>query len=109
MASPVPSTAAAPGGAEFEGEEFDLLLPLRSAGSLENPYPIYNLLRTVRPVMEVPVPGFSGPGVWLLTRYEDVHATLRDPRFSVDRMRAPLIRENLDRMPAFLRQSARCW
>jgi len=106
MASPVPSTAAPPEGAEFEGAEFDLLLPLRSAGSLENPYPVYNLLRTVRPVMEVPVPGFSGPGVWLLTRYEDVHATLRDPRFSVDRMRAPLIRENLDRMPAFLRQSA---
>jgi cytochrome P450 len=86
--------------------EFDLLLPLRSAGSLENPYPIYSLIRTTRPVLEVPVPGHSGPGVWLLTRYRDVHSVLRDPRFSVERIRAPLVRDNLDRMPEFLRQSA---
>jgi cytochrome P450 len=85
--------------------EFDLLLPLRSAGALENPYPIYSVLRTVRPVLEVPVPGFDGPGVWMLTRYRDVHAVLRDPRFSVERVRAPLVRDNLDRMPEFLRQS----
>jgi cytochrome P450 len=86
--------------------EFDLLLPLRSAGSLENPYPIYSVIRTVRPVLEVPVPQFAGPGVWLLTRYRDVHLALRDPRFSVDRTRAPLVRENLQRLPEFLRQSA---
>jgi cytochrome P450 len=88
------------------GTEFDLLLPLRSAGSLENPYPIYQLLRTLRPVMQVPVPGFDGPGVWLLTRYRDVHSVLKDPRFSADRMRAPLVRENIDRLPPFIRQSA---
>jgi cytochrome P450 len=88
------------------GTEFDLLLPLRSAGSLENPYPIYQLLRTLRPVMQVPVPGFDGPGVWLLTRYRDVHFVLKDPRFSADRMRAPLVRENIDRLPPFIRQSA---
>lgn len=97
-----PTSVSAPDAAG----EFDLLLPLRSAGSLENPYPVYSLLRTVRPVLEVPVPGFDGPGVWLLTRYRDVHAVLRDPRFSVERMRAPLIRENLDRLPEFLRQTA---
>lgn len=92
---------------ELEPEpEFDLLLPLRSAGSLENPYPIYSLLRSVHPVLPVPAPGFDGPGVWLLTRYRDVHRVLRDPRFSVDRMKAPLIRENLDRLPPFIRQSA---
>ena len=89
-----------------EPGEFDLLLPLRSAGSLENPYPIYSVIRTVRPVLQVPVPNFDGPGVWLLTRHRDVHLALRDPRFSVERMRAPLIRENLDRLPEFLRQSA---
>ena len=44
--------------------------------------------------------------MWMLTRYRDVHAVLRDPRFSVERMRAPLMRDNLDRMPEFLRQSA---
>jgi cytochrome P450 len=97
MASPAP---APPAG------EFDLLLPLRSAGALENPYPIYSVIRTVRPVLEVPVPGFSGPGVWMLTRYADVHGVLRDPRFSVERIRAPIVRDNLDRMPEFLRQSA---
>lgn len=86
--------------------EFDLLLPLRSAGSLENPYPIYSVIRTVRPVLEVPVPDYAGPGMWMLTRYRDVHSVLRDPRFSVERLRAPLMRENLDRMPEFLRQSA---
>jgi cytochrome P450 len=86
--------------------EFDLLLPLRSAGNLENPYPIYSLIRTVRPVLEVPVPDFDGPGAWLLTRYRDVHRVLRDPRFSADRMRAPLFHENLERLPEFLRQSA---
>jgi cytochrome P450 len=42
----------------------------------------------------------------MLTRYRDVHAVLRDPRFSVERIRAPLVRDNLTRMPEFLRQSA---
>lgn len=96
--SPIPS---ANGSADF-----DLFLPLRSAGSLENPYPMYSVIRTVRPVLEVPVPNYSGPGVWMLTRYRDVHSVLRDPRFSVERLRAPLMRDNLDRMPEFLRQSA---
>ncbi|HEX5064633.1 MAG TPA: cytochrome P450 [Myxococcota bacterium] len=99
MTSPSPSMDAGAG-------DFDLLLPLRSAGSLENPYPIYSVIRTVRPVLEVPVPGYAGPGMWMLTRYRDVHAVLRDPRFSVERIRAPLVRDNLDRMPEFLRQSA---
>lgn len=96
--SPIPS---ANGSADF-----DLFLPLRSAGSLENPYPMYSVIRTVRPVLEVPVPNYSGPGVWMLTRYRDVHSVLRDPRFSVERLRASLMRDNLDRMPEFLRQSA---
>jgi cytochrome P450 len=100
MAFPALSPSSDPGG------DFDLLLPLRSAGSLENPYPIYSVIRTVRPVLEVPVPGYAGPGMWMLTRYRDVHAVLRDPRFSVERIRAPLVRDNLDRMPEFLRQSA---
>lgn len=105
--APLPTSRApdAPGGASDPGE-LDLLLPLRSAGSLENPYPIYSVIRTVRPVLEVPVPGFAGPGVWLLTRYRDVHAVLRDPRFSVERMRAPLVRDNLARLPDFFRQTA---
>lgn len=102
MASPISSTHTTP-----EPPPFDLLLPLRSAGSLENPYPVYSLLRSVHPVLRVPTPGFDGPGFWLLTRYRDVHGVLRDPRFSVDRLKAPLIRDNLERLPAFIQQSAR--
>lgn len=104
MASP--SLSAPRGSGSSASGEIDLLLPLRSAGSLENPYPIYSVIRTVRPVLQVPIPGYDGPGLWMLTRYRDVHAVLRDPRFSVERIRAPLVRDNLDRMPEFLRQSA---
>jgi cytochrome P450 len=86
------------------GEAFDLFLPLRSRGGLENPFAIYALLRTVRPVMRMPVSGWDGPGVWFLTRHADVESVLRDPRFSVERMRAPFIRENLERLPAFIQQ-----
>jgi len=99
-------TSSAPTAPASRTGELDLLLPLRSAGTLENPYPIYSVIRTVRPVLEVPVPGYDGPGVWMLTRYRDVHAVLRDPRFSVERLRAPIVRDNLERMPEFLRQSA---
>jgi pimeloyl-[acyl-carrier protein] synthase len=85
---------------------FDLFLPLRSRGGLENPFAIYALLRTVRPVMRMPTPGWHGPGVWFLTRHADVEAVLRDPRFSVERLRAPFIRDNLERLPPFIQQSA---
>jgi cytochrome P450 len=40
-----------------------------------------------------------------LTRYQDVHDALRDPRFSVDRLRAQIIRENVERLPAFIQQT----
>ena len=85
--------------------EFDLFLPLRSRGGLENPFAIYALLRTVRPVMRMPVEGWDGPGVWFLTRHVEVEQVLRDPRFSAERLRAPFIRDNLERLPVFLRQS----
>ena len=83
---------------------FDLFLPLRSRGGLENPFAIYSLLRTVRPVMRMPIEGWNGPGVWFLTRHADVESVLRDPRCSVDRLRAPFIRDNLERLPPFIQQ-----
>lgn len=90
---------------ETTSPEFDLFRPLRSSGALENPFAIYGLLRTVRPVLRMPVEGWGGPGVWFLTGYEEVNTALRDPRFSVDRLRAPLIRDNLERLPAFIQQT----
>jgi hypothetical protein len=49
---------------------------------LENPYPTHGVLRDAGPIHRSDV--FFG-GAWLLTRYEDVEAMLRDPRFSARR------------------------
>jgi cytochrome P450 len=43
---------------------------------LADPYPTYHRLRTEDPVHHSPL------GFWVLTRYEDVVAALRDPRFT---------------------------
>jgi cytochrome P450 len=43
---------------------------------LENPYPMYHRLRTEEPVHHSPL------GFWVLTRYDDVVAALRDPRLT---------------------------
>src|SRR5262245_41591191 len=40
-----------------------------------DPYPFYRQLRDADPVHQTPM------GFWLLTRYDDVLLTLRDPRF----------------------------
>ncbi|MGH8002252.1 MAG: cytochrome P450, partial [Brasilonema sp.] len=45
-----------------------------------NPYPIYHSLRSVEPIHQ------SFRGMWILTRYTDAKAVLRDPRFCVDKM-----------------------
>jgi len=45
-----------------------------------DPYPTYHRLRSEDPVHESPL------GFWVLTRYEDVVATLRDPRFAKEPM-----------------------
>ncbi len=105
MAAPSAPTPRAPASVRDDDAPFDLFLPFRSAGSLENPYPMYAVIRTVRPVLEVPLEGWDGPGSWMLTRYDDVREVLRDPRMSADRANAPLVRENLDRLPDFIRQT----
>lgn len=45
-----------------------------------NPYPIYHQLRSVEPIHQ------SFKGMWVVTRYADAKAVLRDPRFCVDKM-----------------------
>ncbi|MBE8970981.1 cytochrome P450 [Nostocales cyanobacterium LEGE 12452] len=45
-----------------------------------NPYPIYHNLRSVEPIHQ------SFPGMWVLTRYIDAKAVLRDPRFCVTKI-----------------------
>jgi cytochrome P450 len=43
-----------------------------------DPYPIYHRLRDLRPVHR------TGRGIWLLGRYDDCRAALRDPRLGKD-------------------------
>jgi pimeloyl-[acyl-carrier protein] synthase len=51
--------------------EFNPFLPEFHA----NPYPFYHRLRAADPVHRTPM------GLWVLTRYDDVVAVLKDPRF----------------------------
>jgi cytochrome P450 len=77
--------------------------PLANPALLANPYPFYAMLRQANPVFRVPIPVETGAGVWLLTRHADVEVALKDRRFSVDRMRADVVRLYPDRLPrAFL-------
>jgi cytochrome P450 len=45
---------------------------------IADPYPFYALLRQAAPVFKAP------PGFWLVSRYADAHALLRDKRFGKD-------------------------
>lgn len=51
-----------------------------------NPYPFYARLRAEEPVIRVPIPGKQF--VWLVTRYDDVAAALKDERFVKNRRNA---------------------
>ncbi len=48
-----------------------------------NPYPVYARLRAEAPVYRTK-PAFWLPGIWIVTRYDDVVRVLKDPRFSKD-------------------------
>ncbi len=61
-----------------------------------NPYPAYAQLRSDAPVHRVALP--NGQGMWLVTRYEDVSAVLRDERFVKD-WRNAMTPEQLAQMP----------
>jgi cytochrome P450 len=75
--------------------------PLQNPALLANPYALYAALRASQPVFPVPLPvPHRGAGVWVLTRYAEVERALRDPRFSVERARADIVREYAERLPA---------
>jgi cytochrome P450 PksS len=63
-----------------------MTIDLRNKTFLQNPYPLYAELRAKEPVAPVNASFFlSGKApAFLLTRYDDVSAALKDPRFSVD-------------------------
>ena len=62
-----------------------------------NPYPMYHQLRADDPVR----PSEFVPDIWILLRYADVAAVLRDPRFSSDQSKAgePLAAMQVDLGP----------
>ncbi|HEX5974670.1 MAG TPA: hypothetical protein VFY57_05880, partial [Rubrobacteraceae bacterium] len=70
----------------------DLLDPAFKA----NPYHVYAELRSRAPVHRVELP--DGRGVWLITRYDDVLAVLKDTRFVKD-WRNALTPEQLSQVP----------
>ncbi len=59
------------------------MIDLSSPEFLADPYPMYRQLRETEPVCWLP---FDAPpyGMWLVTRYADVAAALKDPRLSKD-------------------------
>lgn len=70
-----------------------------------NPFPFYAQLRSEAPVYQTTLPDTRD--VWLVTRYDDVVAVLKDDRFSKDKINArrppwlpgmlkPLLRNMLD-------------
>ena len=61
-----------------------------------DPYPTYARLRSSAPVHRAAMP--DGRGVWLITRYEDVLAVLKDERFVKD-WRSALTPEQLAEIP----------
>jgi cytochrome P450 len=61
-----------------------------------DPYPTYARLRSSAPVYRAALP--DGRGVWLITRYDDVLAVLKDQRFVKD-WRGALTPEQLAQVP----------
>src|SRR6516162_4866552 len=61
-----------------------------------NPYPFYARLRAEAPVHRVTLP--DGQAAWLITRYDDVAAALKDERLAKDRLNA-LTPQQLARQP----------
>jgi cytochrome P450 PksS len=62
------------------------VVDVTSARFKADAYPYYARLRAEAPVHSVRLP--SGPVVWLVTRYDDVVALLKDPRLAKDRRNA---------------------
>ncbi len=74
----------------------DIEVDLASPRFKADPYPFFARLREEAPVCRVALPG--GQGAWLITRYDDVAAALKDERLAKDRTKA-LTPEQAARQP----------
>ena len=70
-----------------------------------NPYPVYTLWRAESPVRCVKLP--DKRTAWLVTRYEEVAAVLRDERFGKDRFKTPELTAKQPWMPRAFRPLTR--
>jgi len=61
--------------------------PLFTRQFIDDPYPVYGRMRDDDPVSRVPSP--HGFDMWTLARYDDVKASMTDPRLSRDLRHAP--------------------
>lgn len=69
-----------------------------SAEFKADPFPLLARLRSSDPVYRTTLPDKAKTPVWLMTRYEDVNALLKDERFPKNR-RSALTPEQLGRLP----------
>ena len=60
-----------------------------------NPFPFYARLRAEAPVFQVTLP--DKQSAWLVSRYDDVAAALKDPRLAKDRLNALTSEKSDDR------------
>lgn len=79
-------------------------LDISSAKFKANPYPIYARWRAESPVHCLKLP--DKRTAWLITRYEDVAAVLRDERFGKDRFKTPELTAKQPWMPKSFRPLA---
>src|SRR5690349_14316262 len=75
----------------------DLKLDIWSSEFKADPFPFYAHLRANSPVVPVTLP--DKQVAWLVTRYDDVAAVLRDERFAKDRRRRVFSAEELAKQP----------
>jgi cytochrome P450 len=65
----------------------DKNIDITSARFKANPFPFYEWLRNERPVCSIQLP--NGTPAWLISRYDDVVAALKDPRLVKNRRNVP--------------------
>src|SRR5262245_46660562 len=82
-------------------------MDISSAAFKADPFPFYTRLRAAAPVHPVPLP--DGRTAWLVTRYDDVAAVLKDERFAKDPLNAlsPEQHARQPWIPAFARPLTR--
>jgi cytochrome P450 len=65
---------------------------IASSAFKANPFPFYARLRSEAPVYRTILP--DKQSAWLITRYDDVFAVLKDERFGKDRVKATTPEQN---------------